>query len=139
MFNLGLGFSHMKLWNAKIIKDNRVYFDIGLKVAEDALFCIAMSSYLNKVYLLNEMLYNYRFNSESVVRKFNNNYAKDYELAMKKTEIYIDTNGIHVDKKRFYNYVAYHILLIVINYCFHPENNNKGIKLLKQICKIPEF
>lgn len=135
----GFGFCHMKLWNAKMIKDNKVYFDKELKVAEDALFCINMSNYINKIYFLNETLYNYRFNSESAVRKFDENYTEKYLKAMIKTKKNISKNGIIENDLKFNNYVVYHVLLIVVNYCFHPKNKKKGIPLLKEICKIPEF
>lgn len=133
----GFGFCHMKLWNARIIKENKIRFNKELKVAEDALFCITMSDYINNIYFLNQALYNYRINSESTVRKFDENYTKKYLSAMIKTKDYIIKNK--KEEIRFYNYVAYHVLLIVINYCFHPENEKKGIQLLKEICEIPEF
>ena len=35
--------------------------------------------------------------------------------------------------KNLYNYVAYHMMLIAVNFCFHPQNNMK-LKSLKTIC-----
>ena len=38
--------------------------------------------------------------------------------------------------------MAYHILLIIVNYCFNSANNKKlikKVKLLKTICEIEEF
>ena len=42
--------------------------------------------------------------------------------------------------QNYYNFVAYHIFLIAVNFCFHPDNNEKNkIKLLKQVCNYEEF
>lgn len=135
----GFGFCHMKLWDSKIIKNNAIYFDKNLKVAEDALFCIMISNYIKDIYFLNEALYNYRINSESAVRKFDQNYTEKYLKAMIKTKDYVEKNEKEEKNIMFYNYVVYHLLLIIVNYCFHPKNNKKSIKLLKQTCEIPEF
>lgn len=134
----GFGFCHMKLWKADIIKNNNVQFNKELKVAEDALFCMEMSKYIEKVYFLNETLYNYRFNSNSVVRKFDNQYVDKYLKAMQIEREFIQKTWTNYEQE-VYNYIMYHVLLIVINYCFHPKNENKGIKILKEVCNIEEF
>ena len=133
----GMGFSPMKLWKAQLIKKNKIYFDKELKSAEDALFCMKMSKFTEKNYFLNEPLYYYRFNTQSAVRKFNYDYANKYLCAMQKAEEYIMQENS--EEKLLYNYIAYHVLLIVVNYCYHPENEEKGIQSLKKICEIPEF
>lgn len=134
----GLGFCHMKLWKADIIKKNNIQFNKELNVAEDALFCMKTSKYLNNIYFLNKTLYNYRFNSKSIVRKFDKMYVYKYLCAMKFQKEYVQKEWKNYEKE-FYNYVLYHVLLIVVNYCFHPKNKNKGIGMLKEICNIKEF
>ena len=42
-------------------------------------------------------------------------------------------------KANYYNCVAYHVLLIVVNYCYHPNNNRNRRKMLKDTCNIKEF
>ena len=40
------------------------------------------------------------------------------------------------------NYISYHVLLIVVNYCFNPENDltiKEQIKMLENVCKVEEF
>lgn len=135
----GFGFCHMKLWKTSIIKENNIQFNSKLKVSEDAMFCLEMSKHIENVYFLNELLYNYRFNSESVVRKYDENYVEKYFKAIKTVKEYVQNNYDNKYKKEVYNYISYHILLILINYCFHPKNENKGIKIVKEICHIPEF
>lgn len=134
----GFGFANMKLWKADLIKKENIKFDKQLRVGEDAFFCMQIAKKVEKVYYINEALYTYRFNEESVVRNFDENYVQKYLLSMQKVKEYTQkTNQDNI--KQLYNYIAYHVLLIVINYCFHPENSQSGNKLLKQVCQIVEF
>ena len=41
--------------------------------------------------------------------------------------------------QNLYNYIAYHVLLICVNYCYHPDNPNKGRKILIETVKIDLF
>ena len=138
----GLGFCHMKLWKKSIIAN--IKFDEKLKVGEDAFFNMQASKNINKFYMLNEPLYNYRFNETSVVRNFDENYANKYLASMQIAQKYINEN--YKDNKeilnKINNYISYHVLLIVVNYCFNPENKLKTmqqIEKLKMICEIAEF
>ena len=134
----GMGFVPMKLWKADLLKKENIRFNKQLKVGEDALFCMQIAKKIKKIYYLNEALYTYRFNEQSAVRNFDKNYVQKYLLSMKKVREYIKQTN-QDNTTQVYNYIAYHVLLIVINYCFHPENNQRGIKSLKQVCKIIEF
>jgi len=51
------------------------------------------------------------------------------------------TNNYSENKviKNLYNYIAYHILLICVNYCYHPQNSNRSIASLKKVCNIDLF
>lgn len=140
IFNVqsGFGFVHMKLWKADLIKKEDIRFDKQLKVGEDALFCMQIAKKIKNVYYLNEALYTYRLNEQSAVRSFDEKYVQKYLLSMQKVKEYTK----EINQKNtilLYNYIAYHILLIVINYCFHPENTQSGIKLLREVCQIVEF
>lgn len=134
-----MGFCHMKLWKKEVL--NNIKFNTNIIVAEDALFCMEVSKNIKEVYILNEPLYNYRCNENSLVKKFDLNYVKKYLDAMKVTKEYLKNIGLD-ESKKFANYISYHILLIVVNYCFNPENpkNSKDRrKELRQICNISEF
>ena len=131
----GYGFVHMKLISKDVIKDIR--FNPKLKVGEDALFNIMLCKNIDKAVVYNNTLYNYYFNSNSVVRKFDEKYSEKYLLSMQCMFDYINNNYKLQDE--IYNYIAYHVLLVSVNYCFHPLNKNKGIKLLKKVCNIPLY
>jgi len=138
----GLGFCHMKIWQKSVIAN--IKFDEKLKVGEDALFNIQASTNIKKFYMLNEALYNYRFNETSVVRNFDENYMNKYLASMQVAQKYVNEN-YRDDKNildKINNYISYHVLLIVVNYCFNPENKLKTmeqIKKLKMVCEIEEF
>lgn len=135
----GFGYCWIKLFKKNIIKDTR--FDRSLLVAEDALFNIQISKNINKAVVLSENLYNYRNNENSVVKKFDEKYVKKYLNAMKKNKKYIfDNYQKDSIKQSYYNFVAFHVMLIAVNYCYHPENKCKNKrKLLKEICEQDYF
>ncbi|MDY5912885.1 MAG: glycosyltransferase [Inconstantimicrobium porci] len=139
-----VGFSHMKLIKAEIIKNNNLRFNKDIVVAEDALFFIEMSQFINKVCTINIPLYNYRFNSNSVVRKYDELYADKYLKAMKVAKKYIMNKYTSNEKvlQSYYNYVVYHLMLIMINYCYNFKNEKSGYNKMKEfaeICNIEEF
>ena len=136
-----LGFVHMKLLKTNILKKNNINFNISLTHAEDAEFCVRLSKYINKIVKINEPLYNYRFNSESAVRKFDKEYSNKYLKSLLETKKNIDINNKELNQL-YNNYVIYHVLLVIVNYCFHPNYSKKikdKYKCLKEICNIKEY
>lgn len=134
----GHGFAHMKLIKKSAIGDAR--FDEKIKVGEDALFNIVLCKNINKAVIYNKPLYNYVFNSNSVVRKYDKKYPDKYLQSMKFMRQYILKNYRDYDDviQNLYNYIAYHVLLICVNYCYHPLNENKYASL-KKVCSIDLF
>lgn len=136
----GFGFCHMKLIKREILKN--IIFNENIVVGEDALFNMTIAKNINKAIFVEKALYNYRVNSQSVVRRYDKNYANKYLLAMQVVKRYLFeeySNNVDI-QQNYYNFVAYHVLLIAVNYCYHPHNkgiNNK--KLLKEICNHEEF
>lgn len=136
----GFGFCHMKLIRKECL--NNLKFNENLVVGEDAQFNIKLSQNINKAVFCRQALYNYRNNSESVVKKYDSNYANKYLESMKDTKAFINQNYNNDDeiKQNYYNFVAFHVMLIAVNYCYHPENPIKERKkLLKNICNYDEF
>ena len=133
----GYGFSHMKLIRKRILSD--VSFEKALLVGEDALFNVMLCNKIKKAVVINKPLYNYNFNSNSVVRKYDKNYVDKYLTSMKYMSNYVNANYNNKDiKKNLYNYIAYHVLLIIVNYCYNPSNSNK-FHSLNQVCGIDIF
>lgn len=136
----GFGFCHMKLIKKEVLKS--ISFNERIEVGEDALFNIQLSTYIKKAVFLKQPLYNYRINNQSVVKKYDENYANKYLKSMKIIEEYIwqeynEENEENIEiKQNYYNFVAYHIMLIIVNYCYHPDNkmcNAQRKNMLKEV------
>lgn len=138
----GYGFCHMKLIKKICMKN--IKFQEDIQVGEDALFNIELTKNIQKVSVLGIPLYNYRFNNDSVVRKYDSNYANKYLKAMIKTKKYILKNYANnlLVNKNLNNYIVYHLLLVAVNFCFNSSNNKnfiEQIKTLKNICNEEDF
>ena len=132
----GFGMVAPKLIRKEII-DNE--FDSKLRIGEDALFMLQLAKNVKIVNYLDECLYNYRINSDSAVRKFNPYYVEMVHDSMNQMHKYInDSDKFKVENINIYNYITYHIFLIIINYCCHPKNDN-SLKSIKEVCNIPLF
>lgn len=136
----GFGFCHMKLIKKEVLKS--ISFNERIEVGEDALFNIQLSTYIKKAVFLKQPLYNYRINNQSVVKRYDENYANKYLKSMKIIEEYIwqeynEENEENIEiKQNYYNFVAYHIVLIIVNYCYHPDNkmcNAQRKNMLKEV------
>lgn len=136
----GMGFCHMKLYKRKIIKD--VLFNVNLSVGEDALFNEQIVSNMDKMCILQKALYNYRINQNSVVRRYDAEYAIKYLRAMEITKEYLLKKYSEDEEiiQNYYNFVAFHVLLVAVNYCYTKDNNSKNkTELFKQVCNYSEF
>lgn len=136
----GYGFCHSKLYKRESIGD--VVFDSNLVVGEDALFNEQIATNIKKCCMFGDCLYNYRLNSDSAVKRYDPNYATKYLKSMEASKNYLlkKYNGDNDVIQNYYNLVAFHVLLIAVNYCFNIQNNQKNkIKSLKEICEWPEF
>lgn len=127
----GFGFCHMKLIKKEIL--NNISFNENIVVGEDALFCIMFSINIKKSIFVEKALYNYRVNRESVVRKYDVDYVTKYKKSMELMHNYImqEYSENKEIEQNLYNYIAYHILLIAVNYCFNPSNQQKTKSIRK--------
>ncbi len=138
----GAGIACAKLWKKNAVIN--IKFNEEIKIAEDSLFGIQAAKNVNNVYILNEALYNYRFNKNSAVRRYNKDFANICLKSMKAAKEYIEKEYANDESviKKFNNYIAYHILLISVNYCFNKENSLnwiEQIRSLKEVVSIPEY
>ncbi len=133
----GFGFVHMKLYRSSLF-DSGVTFDTSLSLAEDALLNIQLSRYLENAFYLAEPLYNYRFNDASAVRKFRADFAERIYSAMTTVRDNLRDADMY-NSREYFSFVAYHVLLIMINYCCHPENPEKGIACIRRVMSNPLF
>lgn len=134
----GYGFSHMKLYRSECIRN--VKFNEKLVVGEDALFNEMISENIKKGVMVSKPLYNYRINQNSVVKRYDKKYFEKYlkSIIVNKEYIFDKYYENRVIIQNYYNYVAFHVLLVAVNYCFNPQNN-KQYKTLKEICNNKYF
>ena len=59
-----------KLYKKSLIKKNNIKFDSNLIESEDGIFNFQAFYYAKKIFLSNEVLYNYRIHSESICNKY---------------------------------------------------------------------
>ena len=134
-FEKAVGCVWGKLFNANYLKEHNILFDENLKLAEDAEFCLRYVQYDPKITYIPDVLYHYNFSSVSMVRTFNEFYADSYKKALKKMEVLIDKTKYLTE---WNNFVAHHLLLICINYCFNPSNKVSYCtkkQMLKEVLK----
>ena len=132
----GVGFCHTKLIKKTVI--NEIRFQEKLKVGEDAIYNEMIAKNITKAIYVKEPLYNYRINMNSVVKRFDENYVKKYLISMESNKKYIFEVYSNQEEiiQNYYNYVAFHVMLIAVNYCYNPENKRKNKEnSLKEVCK----
>ena len=131
----GVGFCWGKLIKASTISN--LFLDEELSLAEDAEYCARASQNWNVIVGDVHPLVHYVFNDQSAVRKFDTAYANKFLLSMQAVEK--DLEGtIENDqnlKTLFYNFVSYHVLLILVNYCAHPQNKEHAMSSLNELMK----
>lgn len=138
----GIGICRCKLYKREVIGSIR--FHENLKVGEDTYFNLMISKKINKFYMLNEPLYNYVVNQNSLVRKLDDNYINKYLDAATITQEYVNQNYKENDAiiKLVNNYTIFTLTLIIVNYCC---NSKRKLTLLKKaneirhVCNIKEF
>lgn len=132
------GFCTMKLIRKKSMEG--IQFNEKISVAEDALFNMQLAENINKILYINSKLYNYRLSFESVTKKYDRDYANKYLNSMKLCREYIFSKYKEDEEilQYYFNFVAFHVLLVAVNYCYNPQNSRKE-GTLKQICKESVF
>lgn len=138
----GVSLACGKLWNRRFIQDNRILFDTEVTTLEDVLFHAALAQSPMKVALCGEALYNYRFNPNSIVRSFNEDYYVEIEKSLWRLRKILINDKTIKNKSYFDNFAVYFLLKIAVNYCFHPKNRRsylEKVQLLKSISNNPLF
>ena len=111
-----------KVYKLDLLKEHEVRFDESLAVAEDSDFVFRVTGYARSIGLLHENVYFYHRNANSTVRAFSSDYVTRIEAAMEAMWIQIkDSPDRGAYAALFQSYVAFHLLLILVNYIFNPK------------------
>lgn len=119
-----------KLFRAYTIKENKIYFDEKMRLAEDGDFMV--NFLLNTQVLSFEAgaFYKYEDNPLSTMRKFDDK-TKDYLTSLRRTEERIKDNKELMDAYNFY--ILMHLNLMMVHETFAIENQESYLTKRKQL------
>ena len=111
-----------KIYKKELLETFQIRFNEKLAMAEDSDFVFRFVGYAHVLGFCHKDVYVYRRNANSAVRAFRSDYVTRIEASMEAMREQID--GIP-DKETydsaFQSYVAFHLLLILVNYIFNPK------------------
>lgn len=111
-----------KIYKKELLETFQIRFNEKLAMAEDSDFVFRFAGYAQVFGFCHKDVYVYRRNANSAVRAFRSDYVTRIETSMEAMREQID--GIP-DKETynsaFQSYVAFHLLLILVNYIFNPK------------------
>ncbi|MDD6790450.1 MAG: glycosyltransferase family 2 protein [Lachnospira sp.] len=129
----GAGFVWGKLFSRRFLLEEKIFFDTRLSAAEDAEFVFRAAGKAEKVCYIPDLVYHYCINSNSAVRCFRDDYVQRYILAM--NAVRSDIGGPKEEEQfldSYFSFVLYHLLLIVVNYSYHPDNpDSKQVRTIQ--------
>lgn len=109
-----------KLYNRNFLISNNIFFTPGLKLGEDVLFNIKAYEKSERIFLVNEVVYNYRINSDSVTQKYNIKIIENVEQLLLNFKENISEDFLHK------YYAEYNVFIVrQINYIFVKSIFNK--------------
>ena len=117
-----------------IIVNNKILFDSRLRLAEDGDFMLQFLVKVNSILLNNYTLYNYRNNSNSTMRTFDNNKVNSYLQAMKISNGKLPSDSYL--KESFYFYVLMHLNIMMVHEVFDIENNIRYLAKRRKLRQI---
>lgn len=139
----GAGFVWGKAFSRAFLTANGIRFCEALSAAEDAEFMFRAACAASKIIYISEICYHYWFNANSAVRRYQRDYAEKYIRSMEALDgdIRKDRGREHC-RETYYSCVLYHLLLIAVNYSFHPEGDaggRKQMRAFRALLKTPIF
>lgn len=137
----GVGYAWGKFFDRAILIKENLYFQPQLSMAEDAEFVIRTISKYETILYTSKQFYHYWFNPDSAVRRYRKNYAQSYIDSMSCIQTYVEQEMPQY-KVECDNFILYHLLLIAVNDCFHPEHPGTIIDQitdLKKKVQLPIF
>lgn len=128
------------IYNKDVLVKNSIFFNEEITYAEDLLFNIRYLTKINKVVLINEILYYYRDNENSLSRGYRNDLFIMIKKLTNEIERYLrDNNMILMDKRLNFAYFKYGIELMKNETkLVHSINNNRYTNI-KKIVKDGDF
>ena len=139
------GTTWCKVIKNNIIKNNKIRFKPGLIKAQDTVFWLNATEYVNRIYYLNDNLYNYRLSAGSISsgKKYIKNSIEEFSNLINEYEKFIDNFKKDDSFIDAFNLRCIQVLMWNIDHNFFNKKNNedfnKKIKLFRDFIKIKEY
>lgn len=111
-----------KVFNRSWLMKNGLRFNTALSLAEDAEFMLNCAIHMRKAAYLPVECYYYHLNMNSAVRRFKEELPGEYIAAIEAIHSILGQTDSAAHRQSFETFVLYHLLLIAVNYSFHPDN-----------------
>ena len=121
-----------KLYRKKFLQENKICFIENLKYGEDRIFNFLAFNYAKKIVFIENITYNYRIHSESVMKKYDENLIANYtKLLIEYKRIFIE-NSFYEEYKEEYNFFVLRQFNKFFNNYFFDVRTTKQYKELKK-------
>lgn len=113
-----------KLYRSSLIKGQNIRFNEAIAVAEDSDFVFRAAAHSRRIGYIRQTVYQYNRNAGSAVRAFREDYVERIVKSMDVMRLNLSSvsNGENL-LPDFECYVAFHLLLILVNYLFNPQSS----------------
>jgi glycosyltransferase involved in cell wall biosynthesis len=122
----GLGQVWGKSFRREFLERYRISFNVDLKYGEDAEFIFKLFSHSSGIITISSITYNYYFNKNSVVRKYNPNMSLEYQRTFLQMNNDCEGSLCETDrnllKHNWNQFITYHLITVIINSVFHPRS-----------------
>lgn len=124
-----------KVFDAQVIRENRLKFRADLRLSEDSFFLIQYLYYCKSVFGYNDCIYNYSRNENSTVRNYNVNAVDEYLTSLQAVHDFV-FKQFFVVKDYYYKYGLMQLNLIGVHGIFDRCNSQSfgnKVKRLKRV------
>ncbi|WP_346689868.1 glycosyltransferase family 2 protein [uncultured Cloacibacillus sp.] len=135
-FDIILGGACGKLYSNKIIKENDIYFPKTISYSEDSIFNIRYYQRINKAMLLDSVVYNYFYNTESLTSVISKKSFFDHLRVSKIREEYFKTSlPDFFELENFSNQYIALLLIPSLRLMARQYNRKNSYKLIQCLLK----
>ncbi len=117
----GNGLLWNKMYSLPCISNNDLRFNEALSIAEDSDFVYRYLSFVDRIAVTDDPVYEYIRSSASAVTSFDEDYERKVLLSME-TMKKNQSQTLRVDGSYIATYYTFHVLLILVHYIFNPSN-----------------
>jgi len=123
--SFSLGAPYCKLIRTDFLRDNEIYFDTTVKLAEDTLFSLELFNKARDIQFIDINLYYYVNNPQSVTRVYRPGLSADMDIFFERTADFLKKAGLDKElEKGYYTRVQFEIGRSFRLQFFNPKNKD---------------